>query len=125
MKWVLLGTKVLAAKVKNTQNEELGKMEDLLLDKNEHVQFAIIGRGGVLGVGANYLAAPWSKLGISTNRDTNAVTISIDSSKAELEKAPLVKGDNYATLLAPGFADEVRHFFGVTKGAIDTSVEKK
>jgi hypothetical protein len=31
----------------------------------------------------------------------------------DLEKAPLVKADNYKTLLAPGFAEEVRHYFGV------------
>ncbi len=59
-----------------------------------------------------YVPIPWSKLGLSYNRENAAVTASIDATKAQLDKAPLIKGDNYATLLAHGFADEVRRYFG-------------
>jgi hypothetical protein len=75
------------------------------------VAFAIVGRGGVLGVGEHYIPVPWSKLGLSINPENSAIAVSLDATKAQLEKAPLIKGDNYATLLAPGFADEVRRFF--------------
>jgi hypothetical protein len=49
---------------------------------------------------------------LAANPENAVVTLSIDATKADLEKAPLIKGDNYATLPAPGFADEVRHYFG-------------
>jgi len=114
---VLLSTKICAAKPKNTQDEELGKVEDLLLDRQNRVIFAVLGRGGVLGVGESYIPVPWSKLRISSNQENAAATIVINATKAQLEKAPLIKGDNYATMLAPGFADEVRRYFGVTIGA--------
>ena len=110
----LLATKIRAARLKNSQNEELGNIEDLLLNERYHVVFVIVGRGGVLGVGENYIPIPWSKLGLSANRENGTVMATIDTSKADLEKAPIVKGDNYATLLAPGFAEEVRHYFGVS-----------
>jgi PRC-barrel domain len=110
----LLATKIRAARLKNSQNEELGNIEDLLLNGMHHVVFVIVGRGGVLGVGENFIPIPWSKLGLSANRENGTVMASIDTSKADFEKAPLVKGDNYTTLLAPGFAEEVRHYFGVT-----------
>jgi hypothetical protein len=114
---VLLASKILSAKLKNAQNEDLGKVEDLLLDGKHRVVFAVVGRGGVLGVGERYIPVPWSRMGISINSESGAVTFSIDATKAQLEKAPLIKGDDYSTLLAPGFADEVRRFFGAIGGA--------
>ena len=112
---VLLATKIRAGAFRNPQNQSLGKVEDLVLDQTDRVVFVIIGRGGVLGVGENYIPVPWSKLSLSENRANAAVSVVIDATKAQLEKAPLVKGDNYATLLAPGFPDQVREYFGVAK----------
>ncbi len=112
---LLLATKLRSANFKNNRNEELGKLEDLLLDGRYHAAFAIMGQGGVLGIGGNYIPIPWSKLGFKVNPEANAVAVTIDVAKEQLEKAPLVKGNNYATLLAPGFADGVRRYFGVKK----------
>jgi hypothetical protein len=112
VEWVLQASKIRSAKLKNPQNEDLGKMDDLLLDRALHVAFVIVGRGGVLGIGEQYIPVPWSKVGLGTNQETGAVTVSLDATKAQLEKAPVIKGDNYATLLAPGFADQVRRYFG-------------
>src|SRR5262249_20572552 len=113
------------AKVKNARNEDLGKMEDLLLDRTHRVAFAIVGRGGVLGVGEHYIPVPWSKLGLSTNPENAAITVSLDATKAQLEKAPLIKGDTYPTLLAPGFADEVRRYFEpIARGATTGGAER-
>ena len=108
---VLLATKIRAASFKNTRDEELGKVEDLLLDRKKEVAFLIIGRGGVLGIGENYVPVPWSLVGLGEKRSNAAVTIAVDATKGQLEKAPLVKGSNYATLLAPGFPDQVRAYF--------------
>jgi hypothetical protein len=111
VEWVILATKVLGSRLRNPQDEDLGKIEDLLLNRMHRVAFLIIGRGGVLSIGEHYIAVPWSRTGLSTNPATAAVTVSIDATKAQIEKAPLVKGENYATLLDHGFADQVRHYF--------------
>ena len=111
-----------AQKFKNNQLEDVGKVENLLLDRKYQVVFAIIGRGGVLGIGQSYIPVPWSKLGFNFDRDGRAIAGSIiDAPKDQLDKAPPVKGDNYATLLAPGFAEQVRHYFGVDqqRAAVD------
>jgi sporulation protein YlmC with PRC-barrel domain len=112
---LLLATKIRSGKIANNRSEDLGKIEDLLLDKRYRAVFAIIGQGGVLGIGESFIPVPWTKLGFNVNRDANAVKVTIDIAKDQLEKAPLVKGDNYATLLAPGFATAVRHYFGVAE----------
>jgi len=118
---VIRATKINDARLKNERNEDLGEVADLLLDRNYRVAYAIIGRGGVLGIGESYLAVPWSKLRLTYNRENTAVTAVIDATKQKLEQAPLVKGDDYATLLAPGFAGQVDRYFGVTRSASGTS----
>jgi len=62
---------------------------------------------------------------LSANRDDPAVAVAIDATKAQFEKAPLVKGDRYATLLAPGFADEVRRYFDSISARATTGGERK
>lgn len=108
---VLLASKIRGAKIYNSQKENLGKIEDLLLGRDQRVPFVIVGHGGVLGIGESYIPVPWSKLRLSNDRDSNAVTVMLNASKAQMEKAPLVKG-NYSQMLAPGFADQVQRYFG-------------
>ena len=124
---MLLATKIRNSKLKNPQNEDLGKIEDLLLDRMHRVAFLIVGRGGALSVGEHYIPVPWSRLGINTNPENAAVTVAVDATEAQLERAPLVKGGNYATLLDRGFADEVRHYFGtIGRGATtETGSERR
>jgi hypothetical protein len=122
---LLLATKICGATLRNAQDESLGKVEDLLLDRMSHVVFVIVGRGGVLGIGEHYIPLPWSKLSFSQNQENAALTVTTDATKAQLEKAPLVKGANYATLLAPGFAEEVRRYFGVTERGARTGAERE
>jgi hypothetical protein len=124
VEWVLLATKIRAAKLKNTQNVDLGKVEDILLGRMNRAAFLIVGSGGVLGIGEQYIPVPWSRVGLATNAENAAITVSIDSSKAHLERAPVVKGD-YANLLAPGFADEVRRYFGAVGSAPRTGTENE
>jgi hypothetical protein len=108
---VFLATKIRHSELKNPQKEDLGKIEELLLNRDYRVAFLIVGRGGVVGIGEHYLAVPWSRIGLNANPQTAAVTVSLEANKAQMERAPEVKGDNYATMLAHGFADEVRHYF--------------
>jgi sporulation protein YlmC with PRC-barrel domain len=114
MTTMLRASKVLGAPLRNARSENLVSVEDLLLDRNSKVAFAIVGHGGVLGIGENYIPVPWSKLSFTDREDTGLVA-TMDSTKEQLEKAPLVKGDTYATMLAPGFTDQVYRFFGMDK----------
>lgn len=108
-------SKVLGAPLRNGRSENLGSVEDLLLDRNSRVAFAIIGHGGVLGIGESYVPVPWSKLKFTEQPEDAGFVATIDSNKEQMEKAPLVKGDTYATMLAPGFTDQVYRFFGMDR----------
>lgn len=115
---VLLATKIRHSELKNPQNEDLGKIEDLLLNRMQRVGFLIVGTGGTFSVGENYVPVPWSRLGLATNPENALVTVSVNATKPQLETAPLVKGGDYATLLDAGFADKVRDYFvTISRGA--------
>jgi hypothetical protein len=115
---VLLATKIYHSKLRNAQNDDLGKIEDLLLNRMHRVAFLIVGTGGVLSIGEHYVPVPWSRVGINTNPQNAAVTVAVNANQAQMERAPLVKSD-YATLLEPGFADQVRHYFGADRTATE------
>ena len=112
VKIVLRASNVLDASLTSTEQDDLGEVEDLLLDRKNHIVFAIIGWGGMLGIGENHIPVPWSILALGESRQNGSVTITIDATKDDIENAPLVKGDDYATVLDPGLADEVRRYFG-------------
>jgi hypothetical protein len=122
---VLLASKIRSSQLKNPQNEDLGKIEDLLLDQQDRVAFLIVGAGGVLSIGEHYIPVPWSNLGLTTNLENAAVTASVNATKDQIEKAPRVKESDYATLLNPGFAKEVRRYFGATGRATSTETERE
>jgi sporulation protein YlmC with PRC-barrel domain len=55
-------SKMVGLNVYNDTNEKLGSISDLLLDKNGMIKAAVIGVGGVLGVGERLVAVPFEKL---------------------------------------------------------------
>ena len=50
---------VIGSKVVNAQNEDLGKIEDLVIDAGAgRIAYAVLSFGGFLGMGDNYFAIP-------------------------------------------------------------------
>lgn len=54
---------VIGKAVKNSQNEDVGNVEELIIDPDrDRVIFAVLSHGGVLGIGEKLFAVPWSCL---------------------------------------------------------------
>ena len=56
------GSKMAGVKVYNDANENIGSINDLLMDKSGAVKIAVIGVGGFLGMGEHLVAVPYEKL---------------------------------------------------------------
>ena len=89
-------TRVLAAdtltgdKVVNLQNEDLGKIEHLMIDLGTgRIAYAVLSFGGFLGMGDKLFAIPWSALTVDT-----------------LEKRFILQVDKELLKRAPGFDKE-------------------
>lgn len=55
-------SKMDGVKVYNEANENIGSINDLLMDKSGNVKIAVIGVGGFLGMGEHLVAVPYDKL---------------------------------------------------------------
>jgi sporulation protein YlmC with PRC-barrel domain len=59
-------SKVVGLNVYNAQNENVGTINDLLVDKSGNIKAAVISVGGFLGMGARLVAVPFDKMKFST-----------------------------------------------------------
>ena len=81
----ILASKVKGTSVFNSNGEKIGHVEDIVLDKlSNNIEFAVLGFGGVLGMGEKFHPVPWSMLDYSKDRGGYIVPMSKDV----LEEAP-------------------------------------
>src|SRR5919106_3909691 len=82
---VIAAKKVQGTPVTNPQGENLGEIEDVVIDKLDGmVRYAVLSFGGFLGMGDKLFALPWEVL--EYNEGQGAYVISID--KETLQNAP-------------------------------------
>jgi sporulation protein YlmC with PRC-barrel domain len=55
-------SKVIGINVYNDNNEKIGDIEELIVDKSGKVENVVLGVGGFLGMGEHYVAVPMEKL---------------------------------------------------------------
>jgi sporulation protein YlmC with PRC-barrel domain len=84
------------------QNNKVGSIEDVLVNKSGQVDAFVIGVGGFLGVGEKHVMVPFRavKVAKETNASSNSSSswkLSIDASKDELKAAPNFKYDKSST----------------------------
>jgi sporulation protein YlmC with PRC-barrel domain len=103
---LLAASEIKGSTVRNRQREEIGEIDEMLIDPDSgRVRFAILSVGGFLGLGSTRVAVPWSALEIS--RQGGRVSYVLDATKERLEKAPRVEGKNYERLYAQETAEPV------------------
>lgn len=89
---------VTGASVTAPDGETIGKVSDLILDRDSgQMVAAVIGVGGFLGIGEKKIAVPWERLTI----DFDAYQISSDLSREEAEAAPEYVFRQRETMPAP------------------------
>jgi sporulation protein YlmC with PRC-barrel domain len=72
--------------VRNTAGDNLGRIEDLVIDMaTGRVNYAVLSFGGFLGVGGRLFAVPWEAL----ERDAESETFILHIEKAALGDGPI------------------------------------
>jgi hypothetical protein len=90
----LLADKIKGNKVVNRAGEDLGKLEELMIDLQDgRIAYAVLSFGGFLGIGNKLFAIPWGAL--SLRPDEHSFTLDID--KEILEKAEGFDKDHWPT----------------------------
>lgn len=106
---IVVKKSILGAKVINTQREDLGTIEDLVIDaRNNRVVYAILSFGGILGMGDKHFAIPWEAL--SFDASEKMAVLAID--KDRLSNAPGFDRDNWPDLGNPNVGGQVHKHYG-------------
>ncbi|MFZ1430640.1 MAG: PRC-barrel domain-containing protein [Geminicoccaceae bacterium] len=80
-------SKLTARDVVNDQSQEIGKIDDFIVDKDK-VMFAILEVGGFLGVGGHLVAVPFTSLQLD---DMGRKIVLPGATKDQLEMLPVFK----------------------------------
>jgi sporulation protein YlmC with PRC-barrel domain len=106
---VVVKKSILGAKVINTAQEDLGKIEDLVIDaRNSRVAYAILSFGGVLGLGDKHFAIPWEALTF----DLSQKVAVLDIDKNRLKNAPGFDKEDWPDLANQTWGAEVYEYYG-------------
>ncbi|MBF0526394.1 MAG: PRC-barrel domain-containing protein [Deltaproteobacteria bacterium] len=97
---IVPASKIIGETVVNRQNENVGKIDELVIDaKRNRIAYAVLSFGGFMGMGNKLFAMPWEALEFSPTK--NKLILNVD--KESLKTAPgFEKGDKW-----PDFADTV------------------
>jgi sporulation protein YlmC with PRC-barrel domain len=77
--------KVIGTDVKDIAGKNIGKVEDILLEKqSNNIMYAVVGFGGFLGMGEKYHPLPWQVLTYDDNQGAYVVNLT----KEQLAAAP-------------------------------------
>jgi hypothetical protein len=83
-----LASNVMGEAVRGPNNENIGEINNLLVDKDGRVTAAVIGVGGFLGIGEKDVAVPFNSLQLSNEADG---TITLAATEEDLRNAPEFK----------------------------------
>jgi hypothetical protein len=83
---------ILGREVRSAANEDMGRIVDVIVDREGNVRAAVIDFGGFLGVGSRKIVVDWGVLRfgrVANKRDS----ISLELTKAQVAAAPEYKED--------------------------------
>ena len=107
---VLSATTVIGDGVKNLAGENLGKLEDVMLDVNDgRISYGVLSFGGFLGVGNKLFAIPWSALDL--NPEEKCFYLNVN--KEQLENAPGFDKDHWPDMADPQWGRTIYDYYGV------------
>ncbi len=101
-------SKVIGATVYNNAGDRIGKVEDVVLDKqSNNILFAVVGFGGFLGINEKFHPLPWSTLDYQKGKEGYVVSLT----KEQLQAAPAEGIDELTRSDGDGLRDKVYDYY--------------
>ncbi len=106
---VLSASTMIGTAVENKVGENLGKIEELMVDLSSgRIAYAVLSFGGFLGLGDKFFALPWDSLKV----DTVKKKVILDLDKQKLENAPGFDKDHWPDTSDHAWLVDVYHYYG-------------
>lgn len=111
---VLSAASLTGDRVRNQAGEDLGKVEEIMLDvPTGQVAYVVISFGGFLGIGDKLFAVPWRALSLN-ERDH---TFLLDVDRRQLEEAPGFDRDHWPDMADPSWTEQMDDFYSYRRRA--------
>jgi sporulation protein YlmC with PRC-barrel domain len=82
-------SQLIDCSVTNTHEEDLGDVQDIVLDRDNHsIAYVVVAFGGFLGMGDKYFAMPWRAIKVARRSAEDDPRISLAIDQEVLKKAP-------------------------------------
>lgn len=108
---IVVKKSILGAKVVNEEGEDLGTIEDLVIDtKDNRVAYAILSLGGFWGMGDKQFAIPWEAIAF----DISAKTAVLNVDKERLKNAPGFDRDQWPNMTDTTWGSQIHSHYGLT-----------
>src|SRR6478672_336865 len=106
---VLSSSTICSDHIKNAAGEDLGKIEDLMIDLDSgRIAYAVLSFGGFLKMGNKLFAVPWQALTV----DTVKKVLVLNADKSVLERAPGFDKENWPDMADPTFGSSIYKHYG-------------
>jgi sporulation protein YlmC with PRC-barrel domain len=105
---LLSASTITGDEVYNMQDEELGTIQDVMLDITEgSIRYAVLSSGGFLGMGDRLFAVPWRAL--TLDRENHRFLLDVDVER--LKKAPGFDKDEWPNMADPTWNSTVDSYY--------------
>lgn len=96
--------------VVNSQGQDLGHIEDFMIDLNTgRILYTVLSFGGILGIGDKLFAVPFESFTVDQNNEN----FLLDVNKDRLENAPGFDKNNWPSMANTDFQNEVYSYYNV------------
>ena len=109
---------VVGMEVQNRKQEDLGEVNDLVIDLNSgKVEYAALSFGGILGLGDKLFAIPWDAMKLRSEDKDHFFVLEIDQER--LKTTPGFDQDTWPNTADPKWNIDTHKRYATTKAAID------
>lgn len=110
-------SKMIGTNVRDQAGERVGSIEDIVLDRQGNVTYAVVSAGGFLGLGEKLFAVPWKSLSTQPGQDHYVMNVNKD----QMRQAQGFDKDNWPDLADTRWQDSNRGFYGTAPAGAQRS----
>lgn len=110
----LLSSKITGSHVKNLQNEDIGTIDNLIVNpETGRLRFAVLSVGGFLGIGDTNVVVPWTALNFETTSIGGNPAYVLNTTKDKLKSAPRFDSAKLTDLYNRTTAEPIFTFYDI------------
>jgi hypothetical protein len=99
---------VVGVNVTNNNNDDLGKIEEIVLQKVEgNVVYVVLNSGSFLGLGGKLFALPWKSIHYDNDKESFILDVDIE----DLKNAPGFDKDHWPNMADETWAQTITEFY--------------